>query len=55
MDVLFIHQSFLGQFRHIARYLSVLLDSRVLAIGKRMHHGFCTFKARGFFNESEEA
>lgn len=34
MDVLFIHQNFPGQFRHIARHLADLSDFRVLAIGQ---------------------
>lgn len=34
MDVLFIHQNFPGQFRHIARHLADLPDFRVLAIGQ---------------------
>lgn len=32
MDVLFIHQNFPGQFRHIARHLADLSNFRVLAI-----------------------
>lgn len=34
MDVLFIHQNFPGQFRHIARHLADLSNFRVLAIGQ---------------------
>lgn len=34
MDVLFIHQNFPGQFRHIARHLADLPDFKVLAIGQ---------------------
>lgn len=34
MDVLFIHQNFPGQFRHIARHLANLSNFRVLAIGQ---------------------
>ncbi|WP_455231329.1 hypothetical protein [Geopseudomonas aromaticivorans] len=34
MTVLFIHQNFPGQFRHIAAHLSRLPDYQVLAIGR---------------------